>query len=170
MRMDHPDGTFDTASRRSFRGLDRAVNKIIWTGHPPPAEQIRDQVRSSSGATFVRRMTAFTRPLARRVTLKDAVVPTPLRPIAGQARQLLNFLNDLAVDGRSIPQLRSVILSLGEGWSYAAIGGALRTLAAHNLLIYWSGSKTYGRGHLVIRMAQGGAELRTVGAPAEIVL
>jgi hypothetical protein len=135
-------------------------------------QQIAYQVRSSTGATMVPRMTAFLRtvtsphvapkPMAPPVQPRTAAVPIDRAPV------LLALLRRLDAGTGPLPPITALEERLGGDWNHDNIRRAFFTLHARADIVLWAGTRTEGRGHYVLRVRDGTRELRTEGAPEHI--
>lgn len=146
----------------------RPARIIRYTGHPPLAEQLKHQIRSSTGATYlspnppkppVRARTAVVAPVAE--TEPDtAGLPAP-------AARLLTALRAIDASGEELPAMDG--LRQAAGLHYLTnLGRVFQELADAETLEYWR-RDTASRTEPVfaVRLTGSARILRSPGARAE---
>ena len=145
----------------SRRGSPRSNVIVIWTGAPPPEVQVANQVRSSTGATYAPKMTAFT-----RLPPPRAAVPVPAETIEDPPADLLRWLDRRARANDSLPPIDDIAPALGWLGGRGMVLRALRILESRRALTIWRGSDFKLGGQYVIRLTGSDSDLRTCDAPA----
>jgi hypothetical protein len=110
----------------SFPGAPaNSARYVRFTGHPPPAEQIRGQVRSSTGATYVGRMTAFAAPATEiaQVTEGEAA-----KAHARNLHRLVRLLAAIEQTGHCLPYADAIAVHIADDWTEAKVSRALEGL------------------------------------------
>ncbi len=153
------------------------------TGHPPPAEQVRNQVRTATGYTLGRATPEGPRiavigvravPLAAVARLRaPSSLPTPGAPETGLlADRLLAFLEALAAAGSGLPLFRVIAAEIGASpgndAGVNAVYDAMRRLESTGEIRVWRGSKDNHFGQRIIGLRDGGI-VRSARAPEGIV-
>lgn len=139
----------------------------IPTGHPPVAEQLRHQLRCTTGARYLpaSRRTVDTEAVADRPDPDDDVDCAPhQRPLL--ADRVLVLLTQLARQGGTLPALPDMATRLG--CANVSVNVALQRLTERGDIGMWIGHTHAWRGERVIRIRATGAFLRTGGAPLHI--
>ena len=135
---------------------------IRLTGHPPPERQVRDQVRSATGATYVRQMSAFHSLGATNGarTIADVVAPG-----VRLARDLISFLKTIELTGEALPYPEQIGQELGA--HPVLVMATLRQLHRNGDIALWCArDDTRASGEFKVRLPGGETILRTERAPA----
>lgn len=164
--------------------IRKPATRVFRTGHPPVLDQIADQARSSSGATFglaARRTPPWHRSAVRHVERAPARVtsagPPDLLASGGDAEQditaLLALLQRLADQGTVLPSCKGLAealhAELHRGVA-SVVHNRMRLMRSRGLIDWCYGTTDPWRGEMVVRLAETGQVLRTAHAPASWVV
>lgn len=160
---------------------DRFKVRVRLTGHPPPLQQISDQIRTSTGMTFGRgahRLPVGWRganpPPASVAVAAPAEEPAPEASVSEEA-QMASVMRALVLTadaGTFLPRRADLARSLDvPAWDTmarmaSAVSAVLHKLVRRRKIAMISGSLHEHRGEMVIRLAECGRVIRTAGAPA----
>lgn len=149
----------------------------ILTGHPPVAQQIADQVRSSSGMTYGRARPGggpammplcFTSPriaeVAPRVIAPDPAPAADPEPRVSSPDRLLADLLGMEAGGTTLlPDRPELVRRFGR-----QVVRRLGVLADRQRLKFWAAHQSDRSciGAVIIRMAGSEREMRTANAPS----
>jgi hypothetical protein len=155
----------------------------VPTGHPPVAERLADQVRSSSGMTLGRRRPGGGPAMLAPAFVKGGRIPEPpvSRRSADRPVPASDVRDDAPIGIRLLAELRRVdagdhvLMPRTELRDRYGIGfiGALFALRRSGDLAFWMGhsaDRADIRNEMVVRLKGSRHELRTPAAPAHIIL
>lgn len=143
----------------------RTGTRIRWTGHPPPVQQIRDQIRSSTGVTYTRSVSAFSggRVVGRTLALEAA------RTHARNVHALITLLSQLEDAGEALPYARAIATHIGDDWTEDDVHAALEGLCdAGDLDLTWGTAREPRE--FAVRLPGGTRVLRTSGMSSAIAV
>lgn len=128
--------------------------RVIFTGHPPPAVQVRDQIRSPTGVTYARRVLAFASATPKLAT----------KPSLAFAIRLMSFLQTIEDSGDPLPDPAEIALYIDDAWHAETVIACLKNLQSSGDITLWIGARNWS-GHFGVRLPAGSRPLLTAGAP-----
>jgi hypothetical protein len=155
--------------------------RTIYTGFPPPLEQVRRQVRSTTGATYCAQTgtlgpqtpIAFTKVIFNRPVLVGSARSSETPTVMGQElrrRAILQVLVSLDEEQLPLPALSEIAAAVGDDTTSQHVGMDLQVLEQRGLLTLWRSSPNHTPRQYIVRLKGSDHHMRSADAPHDVKL